>query len=1251
MGAAGLDREGTGRLGVSILNTLVVRDLRWVFREQATSDAGIDAHVEARDSAGRQTGRLIALQIKAGPSFFGERTADGWVFRFDEAHFHLWLGHALPVLIVLVDIETQRGYWQQFTPGTVEPTGKGYKIVVPERQCVSDAADEWDHIASGIERDSRTRYEQLLTVLPPSTAAILAELHDSAPGDAAVLAAHLADGRSQPTETCRALLSMAPIWLIRDAARAWRAVASFGVEHGAMAVGSEAFERAAAADPEREGRLLLAAVLPLLDLDRDRAHQLVDRAAGLPGTELVVALIRAILAQPSGNAAPWELPSGLDLDVPAARSDHAVQAILTRHALRSHEWDAAVVRATRALELDRDGSDAMELLAEALLHRSLSTCAHADDLQRAGELMRHAVEQRHRWAGATDGYLDKLLEIHVLSGDLDVVLRYALAAPHGVARIEEAERPDVRRHAAEAAHELGQHDLAVALAEQLGDAPADQLLAARINDTALPRDDQIRLWTAALDEAEATDDFTGILRAVENLSGLGVDAAARLDPLVRRSLISADVPQRITVVAAAVRELDPALPSLRGLSKTNANAALMLIRELRAAHRYDEALDACDAAYHSLHRPIFLAYRVQVLQEADRLGQAEQAAHIALADGHLGHVERARLLRFLALRAIHSGDGAAAERHTGTLLTLTTDPPADVIWLRVAAELVQLRPNRAAALLHDHHPSVLTPTHGHWWLQAFATEPWTDQDASQAYALASQFRDKAPNLARALLMAIIERATAERPELLDVHTHSDPDDDHAAAARRSTTSAAAAAVPDELYAAAFQALDGLIARHGDDLGARKFDGPIETLADEITATVQSTADPRIATDLIRAIRLGRLPLGMLATGLRLPYGLVLIQRAAGVQIAAAADDGQHDLDHQAARDALNRPVVVDASALMVSSQLPGGTDLAGRFSIVHLPAVSRADILQSVIHARSNAASVGSLGWDDERQQLVFHPMTPADRLQLLRRAAALEASSCDLVFDRVVNLPDFGDFDPELFGSWLAPLQLAKTKQWSFWSDDVALRQLARSVGVPAFSTAALTEELTSIAIELDDPTRPGSDDRIRDLTDRQHQLVRAMVADYVVDVPASLDDLLAQAQADEWQPAASAVLLTRPAWWAWADTPFADLRAIYQHVSEHRPEALIGWQYAAMEGLSLAFSDDPNEAVLWMTTIALYGFAPDPPTEDVKAGLSRVAELAAARHLPGPRQFLSAAAYLLHRMGYLTDPATIVTSVLFEA
>jgi hypothetical protein len=128
------DSDNTGRWGVHIA-AAAFEAIGFAFREQLTSNFGIDAHIEPRcDSCG--TGELIALQIKSGDSYFREVVDGGWLLRTDQEHADYWLKHALPVIITQVDITEDRVYWASVTRHSVEFTTRGAKILIPKHQRV-----------------------------------------------------------------------------------------------------------------------------------------------------------------------------------------------------------------------------------------------------------------------------------------------------------------------------------------------------------------------------------------------------------------------------------------------------------------------------------------------------------------------------------------------------------------------------------------------------------------------------------------------------------------------------------------------------------------------------------------------------------------------------------------------------------------------------------------------------------------------------------------------------------------------------------------------------------------------------------------------------------------------------------------------------------------------------------------------------------------------------------------------------------
>ncbi len=85
---------------------------------------------------------MIGVQTKAGPTWFKKPKTDaagnveGWWFREDREHFDYWIGHTIPHLVVLYDLDSRVGYWAYVTGDETKPTKKNFKILVPKANVV-----------------------------------------------------------------------------------------------------------------------------------------------------------------------------------------------------------------------------------------------------------------------------------------------------------------------------------------------------------------------------------------------------------------------------------------------------------------------------------------------------------------------------------------------------------------------------------------------------------------------------------------------------------------------------------------------------------------------------------------------------------------------------------------------------------------------------------------------------------------------------------------------------------------------------------------------------------------------------------------------------------------------------------------------------------------------------------------------------------------------------------------------------------
>lgn len=119
----------TERIGVNHTGQIFNRDFGWIFREQPISDIGIDAHIETVEHS-HATGSLLALQIKTGESYFAGKGPD-YIYHISDDHYQYWLGHSLPVFLVMHNPKTLLTLWQIVNKQTTRSAGASWALSVP----------------------------------------------------------------------------------------------------------------------------------------------------------------------------------------------------------------------------------------------------------------------------------------------------------------------------------------------------------------------------------------------------------------------------------------------------------------------------------------------------------------------------------------------------------------------------------------------------------------------------------------------------------------------------------------------------------------------------------------------------------------------------------------------------------------------------------------------------------------------------------------------------------------------------------------------------------------------------------------------------------------------------------------------------------------------------------------------------------------------------------------------------------------
>ena len=134
--------DPTERIGLNAIERIVTADFKWIWREQPVADFGIDAQIEVVDRYRKPTGKLIAVQVKTGASYF-RGAGETHPFYIDEEHLKYWDQHSLPVILILHNPDNEQTIWQWADLHAARATEMRWCIDVPktkafDAECMSE---------------------------------------------------------------------------------------------------------------------------------------------------------------------------------------------------------------------------------------------------------------------------------------------------------------------------------------------------------------------------------------------------------------------------------------------------------------------------------------------------------------------------------------------------------------------------------------------------------------------------------------------------------------------------------------------------------------------------------------------------------------------------------------------------------------------------------------------------------------------------------------------------------------------------------------------------------------------------------------------------------------------------------------------------------------------------------------------------------------------------------------------------------
>ena len=1008
----------------------------------------------------------------------------------------------------------------------------------------------------------RERTVALPAVARPAVELALAEN----PADTEQILSAVTDPAALPAQTLQAWVDTPPAFLgTPDApahAAAWELLGEIAVAYGLHGYANTAFERAVSAGSARRPYLLARAAWSAMQAgDVARAASIASPAS--PGLNAeaaydLMATFTALVAETTPGGGSQQLRDQLRHDLaawnPERPVDRDMQARITAEIEMSDPSGSVRARHNAALQtldgaLARGWLDDTALAAATIL-RSRAAVGAADraaDLDRAVQL---ATRVRDAWRGARR---DSTLAVRVGVAAASDAGRYRQviaigSAAFGQATGEEAHDPEVAKQVILAAAK-GVPEVADELAADPGQIPegflrawAQALLALRGTEVSnVSHDELVGLWRQALAEATTVDER---LQALQGLATVGADDLPGLDELLASDPATA---AELHARAALARDdPDAAVNLLHPHRNASASVASILGEAYARLGQIDAAVDTLTAAASRFDHDDLI---IQAASACARAGDPERAERLltdVLRTAAAGWAGRGRARTRLG--ELQADRGAWPEAIASWDSALEEDPYLDSArWQLTYAHASRGDHERAWAVLKGAPgASDETPLPG---------DPPTPNAAHLALVLLRRNGDFPAAVAYGLrylsLFGGDERFAGHTLALLSLPT-SEQDD------------SGQATLGAELQGRLEEELTGFFARYPDSQYLRQRGGrDAAELADQLNHEARPA--PEQATyvrELMTAVMRGTHPLGVLAALSSHPYAHCIVTRVAGVLSAVGGGD-EHNAgiadasailgilpaapvvtssapgarqENQAREPRLRTSaitptaaVVTDTTALHVRALLPEMADILARgFREVLLADSAYVDI----VAARDELYLPTAGTWVVD-QATGQGGLIPVDSGAQSRQRSAIDAiytlaGECRRMPMPVTDAPGLGNLNGPGFDPWAGALRIAAAQGSALWADDIALRHLARSQGIPAFSTLSLLDACARIGLV------PAG---------QREDAVRRLLQGYVGDFPPDENRLRTLAAAGSNDRGAVCSAMAKPTFW----TPPAAALTIY--------------------------------------------------------------------------------------------------------
>lgn len=969
--------------------------------------------------------------------------------------------------------------------------------------------------------------------LPPPVCAALERVGPPDADDRLRLLNHLDE--LPAADVVEDLVETPPTWLRTTVPEVWEALGEYAEAHGHHVAAAAAFARVAREGGRNGVRWLARAALAALGAEQaDVASALLEEARGRRGGESHPLLVVAqVLADPEHSAEQL----GEALVAVSADSPDSVRVRVMRAMLHGQHGEHDQGLAQLEDLVDRPLAAPALLSAQLLLSRAVQGAPGVDrrsDLERAKALALLARDRRRAWNGASaEAVAVAAAAAFLTEGDAGPAeaLRLGTVPPDGEALPSEAGDAQVRAVVADAKLLLGETDLGALPAEPEYSAALREGL--RLTRSGESHDLVAVAYRRALAAAGSAEQAAFALQGLASLNALD---DREQEHLSRLTVTHPELAGLVLAEQDAARgDVDAAVARLRPRAWTDRRSFDLLIQLLSDDERTEQVINTLLDGYGRFHDPGLAVRAAGWLLRAGDAARARQVTVDAFAQLPEGTPHRRPLLEILLGAANELEDWQLAERTARRLLELTGDPSWQ--WTVIGSLAKQDRLDEAFAELSDVElPAAPAEQEAVLAAQLIGRCSEDHEGLRRLLVLASRWTESERAQATILSQLVLLSARVGVPD--------DFDQEHL----------------DRAMATFFERFpdSDLLRRIVVDRNEHSLR---EQLQDELFEQLERRR--RLEAQLLPGVRAGTLPLGMLAAAFGKPLSEAYIRRAGGYLFAVAPDDATRRAEDEAALTAFGSPVVADLAAVHLLALLEDATVdvVLGAFASVALPEPARRDVSATVAAARLDTTG-DTLGLDGG--EVVVVPSAPgavdhvagmAQRMaSLSERLLPMSAPDSSMVEKLDGGHPE----RREGYRSWLGVVSAAQAAGRAVYSDDVALRALARGQGVATFGTVAVLRVLGGAArlqvVPLD-------------------TALVTLRRNWVVDLPIERMQIQRTARKEEWAPGAASAPFTRPAFWAPpADDAIEVYRALLSRVAKERPNLLPQWVAAAATGLAAA-------------------------------------------------------------------------------